>query len=191
MVNKRFKAKNIIRKRLNQKGFTLTEVIISIAITVIIATTAIFVTQAILRTSTLSSDTTDQGTIYNATLEYIIEELRYSTDIKIGGTKPDTTYNTISINTDGLLTVNNEVFPYTEFFYLDNKLSGIPREGGGGTAPIFKVVDETTIEIGLRITSRNDNHFEEKRTIKLINMEINDTVIVEPEGTESNIVHYK
>ncbi len=192
MTNKRLIGTNIIKKRLSQRGFTLTEVIISIAITVIIATTAIFVTQAILRTSTASSDATDQATIYYAIKEYILEELRYSNHVQVGGSKPDDSYKMLSIGTSGRLTVDGEDFPYTEFFYLDNKLGGIPKASGTGSEPIFKITASNAIEVKLRITSPNDNYFEETNTIRLINIGINsDYSLEDAEIKEANYVYYK
>ncbi len=176
---------NMSKSRKWNKGVSLIEVVVTLAITSLVILTVVFAMQSTLSTYTRASEYSQQNIIHSAIKEFISDELRYSRKVVIGGTKPDESYYTMSI-INGMLSIDGKMFPYGSDFYNENVL--------GQTSdldPIFEKVDSYTLGVNFSVTSPNENKKEELTVINLLNLETTRTSIVSVEGNDGSVIHYQ
>ncbi len=174
----------------NNKGFTLAEVLIGLAITAILAVVAISATQFTLQTYTTNEDLSMQNVVYASLQDYVTNELRYAEEVQIGGVSPSDEYYTIEIVTgegeeQGVIKTDGVLFPYSYYFYSDNHI--VEPEGGN----IFSIGGTTAPSVIFNLSLKSDkgNEKEETINIKLENMVLNDEKIVVG-GSNTNVIHY-
>lgn len=143
----------------NNKGFTIAETIIAIALSVIIFAGVATIFQLSARTFIDVRGTTEQRTILQSVKTYLVDHLTFAEDIKITS-QGQSGYSMLSFS-NGLLYQNGSLV-YPEDYYFDNTVTGS-----------FGKLDADKLTVSLVITDLKGNALSEELHIAAVNMQLN------------------
>ncbi|MFI3324804.1 MAG: prepilin-type N-terminal cleavage/methylation domain-containing protein [Clostridia bacterium] len=170
----------------NKKGFTLVEIVVALAITMIIMWGAVNIFFSFYNYYCDAQVQTQQQTLVDNIADILSEEMRYSTSVVID---EETEYSNY--------TGYNYIYSENGCIYRNGTLLLDVSESAQEIALEFDYVTTTSYSINVTLTVTSTNNFggttTENFSIKMINMELKEVPIDKTKGTTSgtNCIYYK